>query len=325
MTTTSERASELRRLVDHHNERYYNQDSPEISDVDYDLLVRELAVLEAEHPELATADSPTRRVGAGLLSATFAPVAHRVPMTSLDNAMEFSELTAWGERVGRALGTASCGFVGELKIDGLAMSLRYERGRLVQAATRGDGRVGEDVTANVATIAAIPRLLRGAAPEVLEVRGEVYMPIASFDALNTRAAALGQPRFVNPRNAAAGSLRQKRPEVTAERELSFWSYQLGQVVGGPDFTSHQQTLEYFAALGLPVNPEIRSLEDLDEVYAYCTYWQEHRHELGYEIDGTVIKIDALEQRGLLGFTSRAPRWAIAFKFPPEERTTLLRD
>jgi DNA ligase (NAD+) len=214
----------------------------------------------------------------------------------------------------------------ELKIDGLAISLRYEGGRLVQAATRGDGRVGEDVTANVATIAAVPNLLRGTAvPDVLEVRGEVYMPIASFDALNVRAEAAGQPRFVNPRNAGAGSLRQKDPAVTASRELSFWSYQLGEVVGGPSFTSHHETLEFIAGLGLPVNPEIRVVDDLDAVYSYCEYWRDHRHSLGYEIDGAVVKLDSLAQREALGFTSRAPRWAIAFKFPPEERTTILRD
>ncbi|MCU1504702.1 MAG: ligase [Ilumatobacteraceae bacterium] len=320
-----ERADELRRLIEYHNERYYADDAPEISDADYDALMRELRVLEDAHPELITADSPTRQVGAGALSAAFAPVTHRVPMTSLDNSMDVSELTAWGDRVARGLGTAAAGFVCELKIDGLAMSLRYEHGRFVQAATRGDGRVGEDVTANVATIGALPKRLRKGAPEVLEVRGEVYMPITSFDALNERVEALGQPRFANPRNAAAGSLRQKNPAITAERELSFWSYQLGEVVGGPDFTSHHETLQFLAEMGFPVNPEIREVQDLTTVYDYCAQWQEHRHDLGYEIDGVVIKVDDLAQRELLGFTSRAPRWAIAFKFPPEERTTLLRD
>jgi len=246
-------------------------------------------------------------------------------MTSLDNSMDLDELTAWGDRVARGLGTAAAGFVCELKIDGLAMSLRYERGRYVQAATRGDGRVGEDVTANVATIGALPKRLAKGAPEVLEVRGEVYMPITSFDALNERAAALGQPRFANPRNAGAGSLRQKNPAITAQRELGFWCYQLGEVVGGPTFTSHHQTLEFLGSLGFPVNPQIRQVTTLDEVYAYCGQWQEQRHQLPYEIDGVVVKVDDLAQRELLGFTSRAPRWAIAFKFPPEERTTVLRD
>ena len=216
-------------------------------------------------------------------------------------------------------------FVCELKIDGLAMSLRYEHGRFVQAATRGDGRVGEDVTANVATIATVPKRLGPSAPDVLEVRGEVFMPIASFEALNERQAAAGQPRFANPRNAGAGSLRQKNPAVTASRELSFWSYQLGEVVGGPEFASHHETLEFLAGLGFPVNPEIRTVADLDAVYAFATHWQQHRHDLPYEIDGAVAKVDSLAERELLGFTSRAPRWAIAYKFPPEERTTVLRD
>ncbi len=318
------RVGELRRLIEYHNQRYYADDAPEISDADYDALLRELRALEEAHPDLVTADSPTQAVATGVLNTAFAPVVHRVAMTSLDNSMDFAELTAWGDRVARGLGTAAARFVCELKIDGLAMSLRYERGRYVQAATRGDGRVGEDVTANVATIGAIPPRLGKGAPEVLEVRGEVYMPITSFEALNARAEALGQPRFANPRNAGAGSLRQKNPAVTAERELSFWSYQLGEVIGGPAFTSHHETLEFLAGLGFPVNPQIRQVADLDAVYAYCGHWQEHRHDLGYEIDGVVVKVDDLAQRELLGFTSRAPRWAIAFKFPPEERTTLLR-
>jgi DNA ligase (NAD+) len=322
------RVAELTRLIRYHNERYHVLDQPEISDADYDALVRELRALEMAHPELAAADSPTRSVGAAPAGATFAPVQHRVPMTSLDNAMDLDELSAWGERVARGLGADSFGsarFVCELKIDGLAMSVRYEDGRLVQAATRGDGRVGEDVTANVSTIAAIPRQLPPGAPAIVEVRGEVYMPLTSFESLNERAAAAGQPRFANPRNAAAGSLRQKDPRVTASRDLSFWCYQLGEVVGGPDFTSHHQTLEFLATLGCPVNPEVRVVADLDGVYGFSRHWQEHRHELPYEIDGAVAKVDDLAQREVLGFTSRAPRWAIAYKFPPEERTTVLRD
>ena len=320
----AERAAELRRQIAYHNERYHVLDSPEIADAEYDMLVRELIKLESEHPELVSAESPTALVGAAPLSATFAPVVHRVPMTSLDNAMDEAELISWGDRVARALGDSRARFVCELKIDGLAMSVRYEHGKFVQAATRGDGRVGEDVTANVATIGALPKQLPAGAPEVLEVRGEVYMPIASFVALNERAAAAGQPRFANPRNAGAGSLRQKDPRVTASRELGFWSYQLGEVIGGPEFTSHHETLEFLEALGLPVNPEVRVVNSLAEVYAFAGNWQEHRHDLPYEIDGAVAKVDDLAQRNLLGFTSRAPRWAIAFKFPPEERTTLLR-
>ncbi len=319
------RVAELRRQIAYHNERYHTLDSPEIADADYDLLVRELVRLESEHPEVASIDSPTSQVGGTPLSATFAPVIHRVPMTSLDNAMDEAELAQWGERVGRGLAGVPATFVCELKIDGLAMSLRYEGGKFVQAATRGDGRVGEDVTANVATIAALPKRLPKGAPEVVEVRGEVYMPIASFEALNERAAAAGQPLFANPRNAGAGSLRQKDPRVTASRELSFWCYQLGEVVGGPEFTSHHETLEFLGSLGFPVNPEVRMVDDLAGVYEFAAHWQEHRHDLPYEIDGAVAKVDQLALRDLLGFTSRAPRWAIAFKFPPEERTTLLLD
>jgi DNA ligase (NAD+) len=339
LTTPAERAVELRRLIAYHNDRYYAFDEPEISDADYDALVRELRALEETHPELITPDSPTQQVGAAEGEAavtSFAPVVHREPMTSLDNAMSEAELAAWSERVARGLQGAAARYVCELKIDGLAMSLRYEGGKLVQAATRGDGRVGEDVTANVATIAAIPKQLTGPeVPEVLEVRGEVYMPIASFEALRTakqeeneRRIAAGrkpEPVPVNPRNAGAGSLRQKDPRVTAQRELAFWSYQLGEVVGGPAFTSHSETLEFLRRLGFPVNPEIRVVESLAEVAEVCLHWQHARHTLGYEIDGVVTKVDDLAQRELLGFTSRAPRWAIAFKFPPEERTTVLRD
>ena len=332
--TPQQRADELREQIRYHNERYYADDAPEISDADYDLLVRELRALEAEHPELAVDDSLSGEVGAGSLNVAFAPVEHRVPMTSLDNAMDVDELVAWGDRVARGLPGQDVRYVCELKIDGLAMSIRYEGGRLVQAATRGDGRVGEDVTANVATIAEVPKVLTGA-PPVLEVRGEVYLPIAAFERLkaakeaeNAVRVAAGrkpEPVPVNPRNAGAGSLRQKDPSVTAQRELAFWSYQLGEVVGGPEFTSHHETLDFLASLGFPVNPEIRVVDGLDAVYEFCRHWQEHRHDLGYEIDGAVVKVDSLAQREVLGFTSRAPRWAIAFKFPPEERTTILRD
>lgn len=324
-SVAADRVDELVRLIRHHDERYYALDDPEISDADYDALIRELRSLEDEHPDLARPDSPTRRVGSGSIGATFAPVEHRVPMTSLDNAMDTDELRAWGDRVARGLSGELANYVCELKIDGLAISIRYEQGRYVQAATRGDGRTGEDVTANVATIGALPKRLPPGAPSVLEVRGEIYMPLTSFESLNERTIAAGQQRFANPRNAAAGSLRQKDPRVTASRELSLWSYQLGEIEGGPEFSSHHDTLEFLRSLGFPVNPEIKLVPSLDEVYAYCLYWQEHRHDLGYDIDGAVAKVDSLAQRETLGFTSRAPRWAIAFKFPPEERTTLLRD
>ena len=256
--TPEERISALRAEIAHHNERYYADDAPDISDADYDRLVRELAALEAEHPELADSESPTLQVGTGSLNTAFAPVQHSVPMTSLDNAMDAEELAAWGERVAKGLEGAAAQFVCELKIDGLAMSLRYEQGVFVQAATRGDGKVGEDVTANVATIASVPKVLVGA-PPVLEVRGEVYLPIEAFEKLkaakeaeNVARVAAGkkpEPVPVNPRNAGAGSLRQKDPSVTAERDLAFWSYQLGDVQGGPEFTSHHETLDVLAGLG----------------------------------------------------------------------------
>ncbi len=295
-----------------------------MSDAEYDALLVELRALEEAHPDLVTPDSPTQRVQ-GWATATFAPVVHRAPMMSLDNAFDGAELAAWGARVARGLGGAPARYVCELKIDGLAISLRYEGGALVQAATRGDGQVGEDVTANVATIGVVPKRLPRGAPEVLEVRGEVYMPAAAFEELNRRQEEAGQRRFVNPRNSAAGSLRQKDASITAARDLAFWAYQPGEVVGGPDLTSHHQTLELLAGLGLPVNPEIETVDSLEAVEDYCRRWEEHRHDLGYEIDGVVVKVDDLAQRAVLGFTSKAPRWAIAYKFPPEERTTLLRD
>jgi len=320
----ADRIDSLRALIAHHNHRYHTLDDPEISDADYDALVRELRMLEADHPELAVADSPTRQVG-GAVSATFEPVTHRVPMMSLDNAMDVDELRAWADRVVRGLDGSTPTFVCELKFDGLAISLRYEDGAFAQAATRGDGRVGEDVTANVATIDEIPHRLPDHAPEVVEVRGEVYMTRSSFEQLNERARAAGEKAFVNPRNSAAGSLRQKDPAVTASRHLSFWSYQLGEVIGGPDLTSHVAMLEYAASLGFPVNDQVRTFDTIDEVADHCRYWEQHRHDLDYEIDGVVIKLDDLAQRERLGVTSRAPRWAIAYKFPPEERTTMLLD
>ncbi len=243
----AERIESLRAQVAHHNERYHTLDSPEISDADYDALARELRALEADHPELADESSPTGQVG-GAISTTFDPVTHRVPLMSLDNAMNAAELQAWAERVAKGLGGLTPTFVCELKFDGLAISLRFEQGRFVQAATRGDGRVGEDVTANVATIGDIPHELAAPSgsvvPDVLEVRGEIYMTRSSFERMNERALAAGEKAFVNPRNSAAGSLRQKDPAVTASRSLSFFSYQLGEVVGGPEFTSHVEMLRF---------------------------------------------------------------------------------
>jgi DNA ligase (NAD+) len=318
----AERADELRQQIEYHNTRYFEEDEPEISDADFDALVRELREIEELHPELRTPDSPTQKVG-GAASPLFSPVRHKVPMMSLDNAFSFEELLAWGKRMERFI-SGDVAYVCELKIDGVAMSIQYEDGRYVRAATRGDGQVGEDVTANVATIGAVPKQLKGPTiPSVLEVRGEVYMPLPAFEELNKRQAESGGRMFANPRNSAAGSLRQKDASITASRELSLWAYQIGAHEGGPPFRTHWESLDYLRGLGLPVNPEIKRLESLEAVHEFCRRWQDQRHSLPYEIDGVVIKVDDLAQRRELGSTSKAPRWAIAYKFPPEERETKL--
>jgi DNA ligase (NAD+) len=335
---TERRAAALRSEIAEHNRRYHELDDPVISDAEYDELVRELRGLEEEFPELITPASPTQQVGSAALTTVFAPVVHAVPMMSLDNAFDERELRAWVERLHRRLagapaagdggddpGSEEVGYVCEPKIDGLAISIRYEGGRYVRAATRGDGRTGEDVTENIRTIDQVPERLGKDAPDVLEVRGEVYMALSAFQALNERQVEAGARPFVNARNSAAGSLRQKDPKVTAARELALWSYQLGQVEGGPTFASHHETLDWLSGLGFPVNPEIRRVVGPDAVLDYCVHWQQHRHDLDYEIDGVVVKVDDLARRQLLGSTSKAPRWAIAYKFPPEERTTRLND
>jgi DNA ligase (NAD+) len=332
----------LRARIEHHNVRYHTLDDPEISDADYDVLVRELASLEAEleaeldAAELLIADSPTQRIGAPV-STAFGEVTHISPMMSLDNVFDGDELAGWWKRNEKLLGpeaAAKARFVCELKIDGLAMSLLYRNGEYERAATRGDGRVGEDVTENVRTIAAVPKkivpanqsdLFSTAVPDLLEVRGEVFMPREAFEALNRRRGEAGEPLFANPRNSAAGSLRQKDSSVTAGRELSFLCYQLGAVEGGPTFSTHSESLTFLGDGGFPVNPAIKVVDSLEEVLEFCLYWQHHRHDLSYDIDGIVIKLDNLSQRAELGVTSKAPRWAIAYKFPPEERHTKLRD
>ncbi len=319
------RAAELREVIRDHDRRYYELDAPSIPDADYDALMRELRELEAAHPELVVADSPTQVVG-GAPSALFAPVEHGVPMMSLDNAFSIEELTAWAERLDRRLedqGRVGA-YVAELKFDGLAVSIRFEDGVMVQAATRGDGRIGEDVTHNVATIEDVPAKLNGA-PPVLEVRGEVYLRLSTFRELNEAMLAAGGQAYVNPRNTAAGSIRQKDPAATARRRLSFWSYQLGQVEGGPAFASHFETLEFMRDLGLPVNEHAQRIEGVDEVVDYVTRFEARRHELDYEFDGVVVKVDSLAVQRARGATSTAPRWAIAYKLPPEERTTKLLD
>lgn len=323
-----ERVVELRSQINYHNERYHTDDSPEIPDVEYDMLVRDLEALEAKHPELVTADSPTQQIG-NVGSVAFAPVTHELKMMSLDNAFNREELDGWAGRIVKGLdlsdAAAPVGYVCELKIDGVACSLRYENGVLVQAATRGNGSVGEDITANVRGIDVIPEKLKGKAPAVVEVRGEIYLPIDTFDALNEAQERAGLERYANPRNTAAGSLRQKDPAVTASRGLAFWSYQLGVVEGGPTLDGHGAALDWLAKLGMPVNPERRQVDTIDEVVAFTDHWLEHRHDLAYEIDGAVVKVDGLARQEALGATSKAPRWAIAYKFPPEERTTTLLD
>ncbi len=336
------RVDELKRLVVHHNQLYHVLDAPEIPDAEYDRLVVELRSLEERYPALASPDSPTQTVGAAP-SGLFSEVRHRVPMMSLDNAFDEDELRAWGERLRRVdpeLDLSSLSFSCEPKVDGVAMSLTYEHGRFVQAATRGDGVTGEDVTANVATVADVPKELAaggGPYPAVLEVRGEIYMPVVEFEAMNARQAEAGDRLFVNPRNSAAGALRQKDPAVTATRPLHFWAYQVGVVEGDPQegvtvgaahdgswpAATQSATLARLARAGFPVSPEAVQVIGMERVVARCRQLEEDRHSLAYEIDGVVAKVDELALHDLLGATSRAPRWAVAFKFPPEERTTRL--
>jgi DNA ligase (NAD+) len=316
------RVEELRDLIHHHDYRYHVLDDPEVSDAEYDELMRELRGLEEAFPELITPDSPTQRVG-GQPTALFAPVRHRAPMLSLDNAFSWEELNAWGKRVERALGRQA-DFVCELKIDGLAVALTYEGGSYVRGATRGDGFTGDDITANIRTIRTVPMKLRTARhPSVLEVRGEVYLPVKAFERLNEELTEKQQRPFANPRNAAAGSLRQKDPAVTASRPLRLWCYGIG-VSEGRRFQRHSEALDYLHQAGLPVPPTTEKLETLEEVFAFCERWEQHRHDVDYEIDGVVVKVDQIALQEELGATSKAPRWAIAYKFPPEERTTLLR-
>ena len=317
------RVEELREQLNHHSYRYHVLDDPEVSDAEYDDLMRELRGLEDEFPELATPDSPTQRVG-GPPADLFAPVQHRARMMSLDNAFSRDELEAWAARVERIVGPGVARFACELKIDGVAVALTYENGVYVRGATRGDGVTGEDITANIRTVRAVPQRLRAAdVPPVLEVRGEMYLPVKAFEQMNDQLLEAGGRAFANPRNGAAGSLRQKDPKVTASRPLSLWSHGLGWAEG-KRFESHSESLAWLREAGLPVDPHIKVVGSLDEVFELTQHWQEHRHSIDYEIDGLVVKVDQIALQEELGATSHAPRWAIAYKFPPEERTTLLR-
>jgi DNA ligase (NAD+) len=316
------RVEELRAEIEHHRYRYHVLDDPEVADVEYDDLIRELRTLEDRFPELQTPDSPTQTVG-GAPAALFAPVEHRAPMLSLDNAFTMEELDAWAARVERSVGDGAR-FACELKIDGVACALTYERGVLTKAATRGDGRIGEDITANVRTVKTIPRKLIGDDPPgVIEVRGEVFLPVKAFEELNDRLREAGQRAFSNPRNAAAGSLRQKDPKVSASRPLRMWVHSFG-FAEGISFDSHLGFLDWAAKVDLPVPPTTEGRESLDGVKEFLRYWEEHRHSVDWEIDGTVIKVDQVVLQRELGATSHAPRWAIAYKYPPEERTALLK-
>jgi DNA ligase (NAD+) len=324
------RHRELVEVIDRANRLYYQEDAPELSDADYDSFFRELVALETAQPELITSDSPTQRVG-GTLSATFDEVRHRRPMLSLGNAFSHDELRAFDSRVRRGLGlpaapelAADLRYVAELKIDGLAITLRYEQGRFTQGATRGDGTTGEDVTANLRTIDAIPGRLRESVS--LDARGEIYMPKVEFARINAEREEAGLALYANPRNSGAGSLRQIDPAVTASRRLSAWFYQL--VDDGKDASGvarQSEALARLAALGFPVNPEFVADLDIEAVIAFTERWREARHQLPYETDGVVVKVDRFDQQASLGMVSRAPRWAIAFKFPPEQVLTVVED
>jgi DNA ligase (NAD+) len=327
------RHAELAEQVDRANRLYHLEDAPELSDAEYDQLFRELVALESAHPELVTSESPTQRVG-GAISTTFEEVRHRRPMLSLGNAFSHDELRAFDTRVRRGLGLAPAPepaedlrYVAELKIDGLAITLRYERGRFVQGATRGDGTTGEDVTANLRTISAVPARL--AEPATLDARGEVFMPKAEFARINTEREEAGLALYANPRNSGAGSLRQKDPQVTASRQLSTWTYQLleedGAAAAATSVASQSGALDRLAALGFAVNPNREAGLDIEAMIAFTEAWRERRHDLPYETDGIVVKVDSFEQQGRLGFVSRTPRWAIAFKFPPEQVESVVED
>ena len=318
------RAEELRKRLQYHNHRYYVLDDPEIPDSEYDKLLRELQQIEADRPDLRTMDSPTQRVGGAALEA-FEQVAHVIPMLSLDNAFDDDEFSAFDQRVKDRLSrSVTVRYAAEPKLDGLAISLRYEKGVLVQAATRGDGTTGENVTANVRTIGSIPLRLSGDDnPEVLEVRGEIFMPKAGFDALNERQRAKGEKTFANPRNAAAGSLRQLDSKITATRPLAMYCYGLGEVVGHSMAMSQSENMRLLANWGLPISPELKVCKDRAECAAYFAAIGERRDSLAYDIDGVVFKVDQVDLQKQLGFVARAPRWAIAQKFPAQEQLTLL--
>ena len=322
-TAPGARAAELRGILAEANNNYHVLDAPTISDAEYDALLRELRELESAHPELVTPDSPTQRVG-GAPSSDFAPYPHVVPMLSLANAFDEDDLRAFDARVAKLAGETPA-YVCELKIDGLAMSLRYEGGALRSAGTRGDGTVGEDVTSNVRTMRDIPRTLRGPFPATIDVRGEVYLRKSAFAALNAARAADGKQLFANPRNTAAGGLRQKDPRLTAERKLSFFAYAIGAFEGAEPPATQRELLDALHAFGFPVNEHATRCAGIDDVLAFCKRWETERADLDYEIDGIVIKVDSLALQAKLGYAGKDPRWATAFKFRAQEARTKLLD
>jgi DNA ligase (NAD+) len=321
----AQQALGLRAQIARHDYRYYVLDAPDVPDAEYDRLMRELRALEEAHPELVTPDSPTQRVG-GEASSAFSEIRHSVPMLSLENAFDDEEVGAFDRRVRERLGTeAAVSYFAEPKLDGLAVSLHFEQGVLVRAATRGDGTTGEDVTGNVRTIRSVPLRLQGPAPADLEVRGEVFMPLAGFQRLNAAAAKAGEKQFVNPRNAAAGALRQLDPGVTATRPLAVYFYGVGAWRGIPEPATQQQLLEQLAGWGLPVNPEVRLVQGAAGCLDYYRALAARRASLPYQIDGVVYKVNARADQQRLGQVSRAPRWAVAHKFPADEALTVLRE
>ena len=319
-----QRVEELRNLVNYHNYRYYVLDSPEISDAEYDQLMRELKQLEAEHPELITPDSPTQRVGAAPVEA-FGVVEHREPLLSLANAFSNEELMAWHKRTSNLVEGQDFDFVCEVKMDGLAVALTYVDGRLVTGATRGDGYRGEDVTQNLRTIRSIPLSVPKDAPPRFEVRGEVYLSKAGFKKLNEERAREGLPLFANPRNAGAGSVRQLDPRITAQRPLDIYIYALGYAEGKKVPETHWKRMEYLKSLGFKVSPYNTLCKTIEEVEEYHREWEEKRESLPYETDGVVVKVNSVDLQERLGFVGHEPRWAIAYKFPAIQGTTILKD
>ncbi len=325
MNSIQEKLDQLRAQLRHHEYLYHVQDAPEIPDAEYDKLMQALKALEQQHPDLITRDSPTQRVGAAPLTA-FESIRHEVPMLSLDNVFDDQSFMAFHKRVTDRLKGEALEYCCELKLDGLAVSLLYEQGELVQAATRGDGTTGENITANIRTVRAIPLRLRGdGIPDRLEVRGEVFMNQKGFEALNERARKSGAKLFANPRNAAAGSLRQLDPRITEKRPLTFCCYGIGVAQGGELADSHWQRLQQLKSWGLPVNDYVSVCRTPEEVLDFYHRVGEQRETLGFDIDGVVIKVNALALQEQLGFVARAPRWATAFKFPAQEQVTVVRD